>query len=291
MGKFDHLVGSVLDSSTFSRDSDRALLYAVGVGAGLCAPLEELQFTTENTRGVTQQVIPSFLTQMAGNGDWLKELGVPPRDWDGFPIGLVHGDQGVSLARPIPPAGTVHLEQVLVGIFDKGTGALCVTETRITFADTGEELGTTRTGLFVRGQGGFGGPRRPADEKLWVRPDRAPDLTVSLPIPQGQALIFRLNGDRNPHGTDPAIALEDGFDRPVFFGLGTYGFVCRALLKGLCDGDVTRFGSMHGRFSQPVHPGEMLDTHIWHTDDGAVFETWVPGKRLVIDRGRFGYAR
>ena len=291
MGKFDHLVGQVLDTSTISWDSDRTLLYAIGVGAGLSAPLEELEFTTENTTGLAQQVIPSFLTQMVGRGLWMKDLGFPPRDWDGFPIGLLHGDTSIALARPIPPSGTANLTEVMVGVFDKGSGAFCVSETRITLADTGEYLGSTRHGLFIRGQGGFGGARSPADEQPWVRPGRAPDFTVSLPIPVGQSLIFRLSGDRNPHATDPAIALEDGFDRPIFFGLGTYGFVCRALLKGLCDGDVTRFGSMYGRFAKPVHPGEMLDTHIWHTEDGALFETSVNGERAVLDRGVFRFAR
>lgn len=77
---------------------------------------------------------------------------------------------------------------------------------------------------------------------------------------------------------------------PIFFGLGTYGFACRALLKGLCDGDVARFGGIYGRFSKPVHPGELLDTHIWHVEGGAVFRTVVDNERIVIDRGTFRYA-
>src|SRR5215469_16147115 len=40
--------------------STDALLYAIGVGAGLGDPLQELQFTTENTAGVQQQVLPTF---------------------------------------------------------------------------------------------------------------------------------------------------------------------------------------------------------------------------------------
>lgn len=290
MSKFDHVIGKDLGSGTFSWTSDRTLLYALGVGAGLSNPLEELQFTTENTKGVEQQVIPSFMTQMAVGGGWIRDLGFPAREWDGYPIGLLHGEQGISLARPIPPSGTAHLQQVMIGVFDKGSGALCLAETRATLADTGEYLGSSRIGLFVRGQGGFGGPRGPADEQPWTQPDRAPDLTVSLQIQPGQSLIFRLMGDRNPHGTDPAIAKADGFDKPIFFGLGTYGFACRALLKGLCDGDVTRFGGMYGRFSKPVFPGEVLDTHIWKSDGGAQFQTVVGGDRVVIDRGTFKYA-
>lgn len=289
MAKFDHLPGRVMESGAFTWDSDRTLLYALGVGAGLSDPLDELQFTTENTQGLAQQVVPTFMTQMSVAGGWIKDLGFPARSWDGYPEGLVHGEQSVTLHRPIPPAGTANLREVLVGIFDKGSGALVVSETQATLAGTGEPLGTSRTGLFVRGQGGFGGLRAPADALPWSKQDRAPDLTVSLPLPIGQSLIFRLSGDRNPHGTDPAIAKEDGFERPIFFGLGTYGFACRALLKGLCDGDVARFGTMEGRFSQPVFPGERLDTQIWLTDGGAQFQTLANGKRVVIDRGIFRY--
>ncbi len=288
--RFEAFAGQELGTGSFSWNSDRTLLYAIGVGAGISAPLEELQFTTENTQGIDQQVVPTFMTQMAvAGGGWIKQLGFPARGWDGYPEGLLHGEQSVTLHRSIPPAGTVNLRQVLVGVFDKGSGALCVSDTHATLAETGEPLGTTRMGLFVRGQGGFGGPRGPADALAWSAQERAPDQTVSLPLPVGQSLIFRLSGDRNPHGTDPAIAKADGFDKPIFFGLGTYGFACRAILKGLCDGDVARFGAFEGRFSQPVFPGDRLDTRIWLTDGGAQFQTLANDERVVIDRGIFRY--
>jgi acyl dehydratase len=289
MSKFAHLAGQEVGSGTFRWDSDRTLLYAIGVGAGISDPLDELQFTTENTRGVSQQVVPSFMTQMAIASNWLKELGFPARPWDGYPEGLVHGEQSVQLHRSIPPSGTADLRQVIVGIFDKGSGALIVSDTHATLADTGEPLGSSRTGLFVRGQGGFGGPRGPEDALPWEKQERAPDFTVALPLPIGQSLIFRLSGDRNPHATDPAIAKDDGFERPIFFGLGTYGFACRAILKGLCDGDVDRFGAFEGRFSQPVVPGDRLDTQVWLTQGGAQFQTLANGERVVIDRGIFRY--
>ena len=292
MSKFDHLAGKELESGDYTWDAQRAMLYAVGVGAGLADPSQELQFTTENTLGVEQQVIPSFIALMSPGGGWIRELGFKAREWDGmewgYPEGLVHGGQGFTLARPIPPAGTVHMTQKLIGVFDKGSGALAVSELSATLVDTGELLGTSRSEMFVRGQGGFGGPRAPEGEQPWPKPDRPPDLTVSLDVPIGQSLIYRLLGDNNPHATDPARAEGDGFARPIFFGLGTYGFVCRALLKGLCDGDTSRFGTMDARFSQPVHPGDRLDTLIWHTDDGARFMT-VVDERVVIDRCVFRY--
>lgn len=294
MANFDHLIGKELESGSYSWDAQRAMLYAVGVGAGLADPYEELQFTTENTLGVPQRVIPSFMSLMSPGGGWIRELGFKARQWDGmdwgYPEGLVHGEQGFTLARPIPASGTVRLSQTLLGVYDKGSGALAIAETRATLADTGESLGTSRAGMFVRGQGGFGGPRGPADEQPWITPDRPPDLTVSIDVPIGQSLIYRLLGDSNPHATDPARARGDGFSRPIFFGLGTYGFACRALLMGLCDGDVARFGGMDARFSQPVHPGDRLDTLIWRNECGAQFLTRVNEDRVVIDRGVFRFA-
>jgi len=286
MGKYDHLIGRELENGLCSWDSDRALLYAVGVGAGLPDPLQELQFTTENSPGIAQQVIPTFMTTMSAGGDWvhLLEFG------DGkYPVGLVHGEQSVTLARPIPPTGTARLSRVLRGVYDKGASALAVIETRATLAHTGEYLGSARMSLFAQGKGGFGGPRSPADQQPWSRPERAPDLTISLPVGLNQSLIFRLLGDHNPHATDPTRAHADGFDRPIFFGLGTYGIACRALIKGLCDGDASHFGEIDARFSKPVHPGDRLDTLIWRTEGGALFQTLANGERLVLDRGVFRF--
>lgn len=286
MGKYDHLIGQEVENGYFSWDSDRTLLYAVGVGAGLPDPLRELQFTTENTPGVAQQVLPTFLVLMSAGGSWIPKLNFG--EGGNAPIGMVHGEQSVTLARPIPPQGRVHVSRTLTGVYDKGSGALAVTEARITL-DTGEYLGSSRAALFVQGRGGFGGPRKPPEEQDWTCPARAPDLTVSLPVGLNQSLIYRLSGDRTLHGTDPVRARADGFPRPVFFGLGTFGVAGRALLQGLCADDVTRFGHMEGRFSKPVHPGDTLDAKIWHTDDGAQFQLWVNDERIVVDRGVFRF--
>lgn len=286
MGLYDHLIGQEIENGDFTWDSDRTLLYAVGVGAGLQDPLQELAFTTENSPGVPQQVLPTFLVLMSTGGGWIPRLG-----WGAggnSPVGMVHGEQSVTLARPIPPAGRARVSRVLIDVYDKGTGALAVTESRVTL-ESGEFLGATRMGLFMQGKGNFGGPRKPVGEAEWVRPDRAPDARVALPIGLNQSLIYRLLGDRTLHGTDPARAHADGFPRPVFFGLGTFGVAGRALLQGLCGGDETRFGHIGGRFSKPVFPGDRLEAWIWHTPDGALFQLWASEDRLVFDRGVFRY--
>ncbi len=288
MSQYDHLIGAEMASGQWSWDSDRALLYAVGVGAGLQDPLHELQFTTENTPGAPQQVIPTFLSLMGLHSNWVERLG-----WvrEGLsPVGMVHGEQSITLAQPIPVQGRVQLSTVLRAVYDKGSGALVVKETRVTDAQSGDYLGSGIMSLFAQGKGGFGGPRGPAGEVAWKRPDSPPDAIVALPVGVNQSLIYRLSGDRHPHGTEPGRARADGFDRPIYYGLGTYGVACRALLKALCGGNAAPFGHMAARFSRPVHPGDTLETHIWRTSDGAVFQTLANGDRLVLDRGVFRFS-
>lgn len=287
MANYDHLIGTEMASGSWSWDADRALLYAVGVGVGLDDAQRELHFSTENTPGQPQQVIPTFATLM-GLPNQLSEM----MGWtkEGLsPVGMVHGEEAVTLARPIPLQGTVDLRMVLKGIYDKGSGALVVKETTLTLADTGETLGTTVMKLFVLGKGGFGGPRGPESEADWTRPDRAPDQVVSLPVGVNQSLIYRLSGDRHPHGTEITRARADGFEKPIFYGLGTFGVTCRALLRGLCDNDAARFEHIEGRFSKPVYPGDRLDTLIWQEDDGVRYQVLANGERIVIDRGLFRY--
>ena len=62
----DHsLAGVPSEPHERSWDSKDALLYAVGVGAGLGDPLQELEFTTVNGQGIEQQVLPTFAVLIA----------------------------------------------------------------------------------------------------------------------------------------------------------------------------------------------------------------------------------
>jgi acyl dehydratase len=150
---------------------------------------------------------------------------------------------------------------------------------------SGALLAEVRTGLFIRGAGGFGGTR--GETGPWQQPDRSPDHVVEYRTRPDQALLYRLSGDRNPLHSDPAYAAKAGFDRPILHGLCTFGFTGRALLHALCDSDPSGFGSMSVRFASPVLPGQTLDVLIWVTgEDEAVFQTRV-GNTVVLDRGTF----
>ncbi len=283
MGLDHSLIGVPGEPQLRSWDSTDALLYAVGVGAGLGDPLQELAFTTENSQGIQQQVLPTFavLVAQARTG---RNLG----DFDRAL--LVHAEQAFELHRPLPVAGTVRTTSTVTGMYDKGSGALVVTESVAVDVDTGEPLVTSRSGTFIRGEGGFGGPR--GTDPAWALPDRAPDHQVVRETRPEQALLYRLSGDRNPLHVDPKFAARGGFSRPILHGLCTYGVTGRALLQVLCDGDPARFRSMSGRFSRPVLPGEPLTVAIWLEagDETALFQTRRTDGTVVIDRGRMGFS-
>jgi acyl dehydratase len=178
----------------------------------------------------------------------------------------------------------------VTGIYDKGSGALVATENVAVDAATGELLVTSRSGTFIRGEGGFGGDRGPSEP--WERPDRPPDEQVVQQTRPEQALIYRLSGDRNPLHADPKFAARGGFSRPILHGLCTYGITGRALLHALCGSDPARFRSMSGRFSRPVLPGDPLVVSIWRPGDGgdtALFQTATEEGAVVIDRGRMQF--
>ena len=273
------LVGVPGEPAERSWDSKDALLYAVGVGAGQDDPLRELEFTTENSEGIEQQVLPTYAVLIA-QGRTSGSLG----DFDRAM--LVHAEQAIELHRPLPVAGTARTTSTVTGIYDKGSGALVVTENVAVDAATGEPLATTRSSAFIRGEGGFGGER--GTDAAWDRPDREPDHQVTYQTRPEQALVYRLSGDRNPLHVDPKFAARGGFDRPILHGLCTYGVTGRALLHVLCDSDPARFRSMSGRFSRPVWPGESLTVSVWRPDgsDTALFQTTKDDGTVVIDRGR-----
>ena len=122
-------------------------------------------------------------------------------------------------------------------------------------------------------------------------PEGAPDITLDLPTRPEAAIVYRLNGDHNPLHIDPDIARAAGFERPILHGLCTFGVVCHALMRTLCDYDPTRFGRMDLRFSSPVYPGETIRTEIWRQPGGAAFRARVVERdKVVVSNGRFLHA-
>jgi acyl dehydratase len=268
-------VGAAGEPRIRSWTSKDALLYAVGVGAGLGAPDQELAFTTENSDGVAQRVLPTFAV--------LLSQAPPPPFGEFDPARLVHAEQEIVLHQPVPVDGTVTARAHITGVYDKGKGALVEITSSAVLKD-GSALATNRSAVYIRGEGGFGGERGPVDD--WAVPDRAPDRTVTYATRPEQALLYRLSGDRNPLHSDPKFAARGGFPAPILHGLCTYGVAGRGLLHGIAGGDPARLTSMYGRFSATVLPGQSLTVEIWQDGADARFRVRTDEGTVVIDRGR-----
>lgn len=276
-------VGATSPLVTTTWGPEDCQLYALGVGASAGDPTEpiELRFTTEGTEEAPQEVFPTFALSVTLGESPLRAVG--SFDWSM----IVNAEQRLTVHGPLPVAGHVCGRTRVAALYDKGTGTLAVLEGEAWDLVTGRPMWTSHTGIFIRGEGGWGGDRGPSRAGR-VPPDRTPDHVVTLSTRPDQALLYRLTGDRTPLHSDPSVATRAGFPRPILQGRCTMGFTGRALLHLLCGSDPARFRSIDGRFSAPVTPGDTLTVSIWVTGDHeAEFRTSKEDGTVVLDAGRF----
>src|SRR5579859_410790 len=152
-------VGTETEPSESRWTSKDCLLYALGVGAGQLDPTGfELEFTTENSQGITQRVLPTFAVVAGVNSGGGSLSAIGPFDH----AMLVHGEQAIEVHGPLPVEGHISTIGRIAAIYDKGAAAVVVTESEATDADSGQRLFTSRSSLFIRGEGGWGGDRGPS---------------------------------------------------------------------------------------------------------------------------------
>lgn len=246
------LVGQKLPPTTFEYDDRDVMLYALGVGAGT----DELQYVFERGLKVipTFGVVPAFPALMS-----LVTVGKIN------PVMLLHGEQRIEVKKPFPVAAKVTTVGTVRAIYDKGRGALVVTDAETT-DEAGEVICVNTFGAFIRGEGGFGGERGPSGPRN-VPPERPPDEVVEMETLPQQAAIYRLSGDRNPLHIDPSFAKMAGYDQPILHGLCSFGHVARAVIQKYCGGDPDRLKALDVRFSGVVLPGDKIITEMWKESD------------------------
>ncbi|KAG0001595.1 hypothetical protein BGZ80_008937 [Entomortierella chlamydospora] len=245
------------------------ILYALSIGAKYP---EELHFLYENTPNFaafpTYPLVLGLKKDTHGISPYASKNeeaipGVPPFD----PNRLVHGDQSLQVLRPLPLGGEFELETTVTGVYDKGKGM--VIERTTDMVDPKEPKGSRKPyvsmkgSAYVRGYGGWDGPKGPKPEAFDPPKDKAPDATYEDKTTDDIAVLYRLSGDYNPLHIDPAIAPKVGFKQPILHGLCTYGHAAHAVLKTIGNSDPNALKSITGRFTAPVFPGDTLVTKMW----------------------------
>ncbi len=255
-----------------------AMLYALSVGFGRSLDKErELPFVVEHD---CLRTVPTLAT-VVSTPKLLRGVGLDLSR-------VVHAEQQLTFAAPLPPAAQLLTDTEVVRVVDKGERKGCYITERSTVRDALSQavLFTSTSTILARGDGGIGSAGGPPPEPHEI-PDRAPDHVVRLQTRPDQSLWYRLNGDRNPLHTDPRAAARLGFPAPILHGLCTYGIACRSLLVAVCGYNPARLRTFGGRFTQPVLIGDEIETQIWLNDDLVSFRCRVPDRDVtVIDRGR-----
>ncbi|MDO9458175.1 MaoC/PaaZ C-terminal domain-containing protein [Nocardioides sp.] len=270
----DVAIGADLGERAFSWTESDVLLYHLGIGAG-SRPGDNLSpaalaYTLD---GPGLQVLPSFGVVVPT----FHETDPPPLDLPGCDINLsqvVHGSQAVTVHGPLPTSGSATVSTTISDVWDKGKAAV-IWQEGVARSDAGDALWTTRSSIFVKGEGGWGGERG-SSTPVEV-PDRDPDADTSYDVTPQQALLYRLCGDRNPLHADPAFAESAGFPVPILHGLCSYGIVLRELTDALLDGDATQVGGFAAKFSGVVFPGETIRVRGWREDGRIVGTALVAG--------------
>ena len=269
---YEEMMQLKASGTPFSYRDREVMLYALGIGFGR-DPLNEAELPVVYENGL--RTIPTLSTVVSWGSAILGRTGINY-------LMVLHGEQRLTVHRPMPIAAEITADERITGAFDKGEkGAMIIVEKTLRMKDSGEKLCTLSATTVARGDGGFGGPKEGAPEPHRL-PTRAPDLVHDCDTRPDQAFLYALSGDRNPLHRDPKVAKMAGFPRPILHGLCTYGTACRALISTVCKYDPDRIRQFDARFSAPVFPGETIVTEMWVDGDVVSFRSKVKERDLVV---------
>lgn len=268
------------EGTPFSYDDRDVILYNLSVGA----KRTQLPLVFENDDDF--QVLPTFGV-IPGFGSVapfsMSEI-VPNFSM----MMLLHGEQYLEIRKfPIPTAAKLVSYPKLIEVIDKGNAAIVVTGNTTKDANTGEDLFYNESMAFIRGSGGFGGPKkggnRGAATTIHPAPKRAPDAVVEEKTTDDQAALYRLNGDRNPLHIDPEFSKVGGFKTPILHGLCFFGISGKHVVQ-----TYGMIKNIKVRFAGTVLPGQTLVTEMWKEGNNkVVFQTKVKetGKPCISGAG------
>ncbi|KAL8833003.1 MAG: hypothetical protein Q9170_004582 [Blastenia crenularia] len=255
------------EGDEYTYDDREAILYNLSLGA----KRTELPLVYEGSDDFqllpTWGVIPSFDAPLPYSmNDIMPNFS---------PMMLLHGEQYLEIRKyPIPTTARLVSYTRLVDVVDKGNAAVVTSAKTTKDAATGEDVFYNESTAFIRGSGGFGGPKKGSDRgaatAVHQPPKRQPDAVVEEATTEEQAALYRLNGDRNPLHIDPEFSKVGGFKVPILHGLCFFGISGKHIYQTYGP-----FKSIKVRFAGTVLPGQKLRTEMWKEGSKVVFQTKV----------------
>jgi 3-hydroxyacyl-CoA dehydrogenase/3a,7a,12a-trihydroxy-5b-cholest-24-enoyl-CoA hydratase len=238
------------------------ITYAIGIGSS------DLRFTFENDGDF--EAFPTYPVVLGFKGDGestlpfpskMMMMGAPQPRLPGVKVGL-DAERYIEMVNPIDPEGAeLFMQDKLIGVHKKGSGALTETEARLVDKD-GKVYYRLISGGFGVGAKNFVDSGTTNSESI-KPPQRAPDAVDEIATSEHQAYSYRLSGDYNPLHIDPVFAKKAGFPGPILHGLCSLGVASRSVLKTYGGNDASTFKSVKLRFASPVMPGQTLVTKMW----------------------------
>jgi acyl dehydratase len=266
------LAGKTYPSQTITVTAEQIEAYAEASGDG--NPRHRAD-APDQVASAVFAVVPGIM--LAGQITTDPELNVEN------PLMIVHGEQAFDYHRPIRPGDGLVMTPVLESVEDKGKGATYVARVSAATAD-GDPVVDQYWTIFVRGAGS--GAERPPGEK--PAPPEKGDVVatftqhVSVDMPPAYAAA---SGDHNPIHLDDNVAKMVGLPGVINHGLGTLSLVSGGLVDRVAGGDPTRLRSLRCRFTDMVIPGSDVETTVWESGDGYLFETTRPDGVVVVAGG------
>lgn len=264
-------VGYTSKPVPFSYNFKDLIIYALGVGVST-KDKNGLRYLYENDEMFS--ALPTFgvIPAMSGLED-LVSGNIPGLNF--HLANVLHGEQYMEILKPIPTSGRLENIFRIQDVLDKGSGMVLLIEVE-TRDENNELLMRNQNSIFVKGSGGFNGPRNSKHlTPVSTPPSRSPDKTLKHRTSVDQAALYRLSGDLNPLHIDPAFSAIGGFSSPILHGLCTYGIAVRHVIDGFCAGDPGAVREIKARFSKPVLPGQTVITEMWKDGDKVLFSCQV----------------
>jgi acyl dehydratase len=260
--------------SPISWRPDDAVVFAAAVGAD---PTTDLDFL-DLSRGPS--VLPTFLGARVFRAGQQLNLWEPwafdPRDT--FTLGC---DISFHGRAPSTNAGEGVVDTEASAVWDKGSSALVVTDTGVTFDS--RVICSVTTTMLVRGRGNFGGERGPSRTRAPAL-DSAVDLDLHLPA--NGAALYQLVGEHNPHSLDPAFAAEMGLPGPISAGQLLIGVAARTLTATFADGDHGALSRVSVEFGGPHLTGQPLTMQVQSAGTNAFDFAVHSGEQPILLGGR-----